>query len=312
MDYTIKRFHAGLINDFEYIYKATHENHFSKEWFYKKFDTKYAGAEDISFIAYSTDNEPAAFYGVFPTIGSRSGKTIRIAQSGETMTHPSHRNKGLFKALFFKTMELAKENGIEFFFGFPNKNSFPGFIKFGWTTPFNTKKYIVPVEETLITRIQKRFFPKLIIAKRRNAVSQLKIDKAEAIDIYQKNNNAPDILQINRNQEYIRYKSYSDNFFVRTASALLWIKIEENTLYIGDIVVLQLKGDFLEELKQLAKKLQLTSILFFASPAHQSPVAFNPFLIADDSMPFILYQLNSDMDPLAYPFIYTSADFDTF
>ena len=81
----------------------------------------------IGFLAFDEDGSPVAFYGVFPCLASWEGQTMLVAQSGDTMTHPSHTRKGLFILLANMTYNLAKEKGVKLIFGFPNQNSFSGF-----------------------------------------------------------------------------------------------------------------------------------------------------------------------------------------
>ena len=47
----------------------------------------------IGFIAYTKENTPAAYYGVFPQIVKYENKDYLLAQSGDTMTHPEHQKK---------------------------------------------------------------------------------------------------------------------------------------------------------------------------------------------------------------------------
>lgn len=92
-----------------------------------KFNTLAFGAENIGFIAYADNGEPAAFYGVFPILVRVNGAIHLAAQSGDTMTDPAHQKKGLFVHLAQLTYQLAEANGIRFVFGFPNESSKPGF-----------------------------------------------------------------------------------------------------------------------------------------------------------------------------------------
>ncbi|MDG6225381.1 MAG: GNAT family N-acetyltransferase [Candidatus Thermoplasmatota archaeon] len=57
------------------------------------------------------------------------GKEIDACHSQDTMTHPGYRRQGIFEVLANKTYDKAREEGIGFVFGFPNQNSYPGFVK---------------------------------------------------------------------------------------------------------------------------------------------------------------------------------------
>jgi GNAT superfamily N-acetyltransferase len=61
----------------------------------------------------------------------RCGKdTVAGWQSCDTATHPKARGKGYFLKCLTALRETLQ--GETIFFGFPNDNSMPGFIKFGW------------------------------------------------------------------------------------------------------------------------------------------------------------------------------------
>lgn len=50
-------------------------------------------------------------------------------QSGESATHFDYRGKGIFKRVIKFADQIAQEQGIDFFFGFPNSISYGAFIK---------------------------------------------------------------------------------------------------------------------------------------------------------------------------------------
>jgi len=56
-------------------------------------------------------------------------KTVIAAQSGDAMTNFAYTGKGFFTQLGEKTDALLKAENIEFVYGFPNQNSYPGYIK---------------------------------------------------------------------------------------------------------------------------------------------------------------------------------------
>jgi GNAT superfamily N-acetyltransferase len=55
------------------------------------------------------------------------------AQSVDTMVDPAWRGVGVFKKLVISTLEEGKKRGFPLFYGFPNRNSYHGYIqRFGW------------------------------------------------------------------------------------------------------------------------------------------------------------------------------------
>jgi hypothetical protein len=104
----------------------------SKSFLLKKYNTKAIGVEYVGFIAFGSSGVAAAYYGVIPCYFQINGETVVAAQSADTMTHPDFRKKGLFQLLAKKTYDLATNLNIKFIFGFPNQDSYRGFVNLGW------------------------------------------------------------------------------------------------------------------------------------------------------------------------------------
>lgn len=132
LDYRIERLSIDNIIHLQSLYRLTFSKEMSIESLKGKYTTKVFGAEWIGYLAITPDNISAAFYGVIPCRFRIGGEVHLAAQSADTMTHPDHRKKGLFIQLAKLTYELARQEGIQFIFGFPNQNSYPGFFKLKW------------------------------------------------------------------------------------------------------------------------------------------------------------------------------------
>ena len=163
MTYQIKRFDISQIPQLRMLFEAVYnKNSLDLEGLDDRFQTAQFGSDCIGYVAYSTEENlnipiPASYYGVFPIIATNSGKKIMCAQSGDTMTHPDHRNRGLFTKLAKKTYETASKEGIEFIFGFPSPQSYPGFKhKLSWEFPYNMVKFTRIVPTIPIGIIKKR------------------------------------------------------------------------------------------------------------------------------------------------------------
>jgi len=88
---------------------------------------------------------PVAYYGVMPCFIQYKGEIILSAQSGDTMTHPQYRHKGLFVELSKITFQLCRAAGVKTHFGFP-----PEFLSamvniLGWKMTENMERFIIPV-----------------------------------------------------------------------------------------------------------------------------------------------------------------------
>jgi len=73
-------------------------------------------------------NELAGQYEMVKMRVRYQNREIDACHSQDTMTHPDYRRQGIFETLANKTYEQGNKEGVKFVFGFPNQNSYPGFI----------------------------------------------------------------------------------------------------------------------------------------------------------------------------------------
>jgi GNAT superfamily N-acetyltransferase len=72
--------------------------------------------------------ESAGHYIVTPVRVAVHGSTVTASVSVNTVTHPEFRRQGVFVALAERVFEECARRGIAFTYGFPNRNSLPGFV----------------------------------------------------------------------------------------------------------------------------------------------------------------------------------------
>jgi hypothetical protein len=244
----VKRIRKDLLPSLIPLYKSAFKKDYTLSYLQKKFDTIRFGAEYIGYIAFY--NEKAiACYVVFPCNMIYKGQTILAAQSGDTMTHPQHRGKGLFKLLAEKTFELAKNENVKFIFGFPNKESYHGFTKsLLWVHQENMNMYKINVPTLPIASICKKnkifsFFYKGYL---RILLSFYKKTSPPFTESTSQVGN----ISIPAYIGYMNYKTYGGSFIVNINNTNVWMKIN-NALLIGDIE--QIKD---EEGYQVIKRLK--------------------------------------------------------
>jgi hypothetical protein len=92
--------------------------------------------EFIGFVAKDEYNAIIAFEGLIPIKYIINGNEKILYHSVDTMTHSSHRRKGLYQKLAFKGYEYLKNKNELFVYGFGGKMSSPALLKFGWKTLF--------------------------------------------------------------------------------------------------------------------------------------------------------------------------------
>lgn len=113
----------------EYISVIEQVFHISmdRESFNKQyFDNIYGPS--ILCLTY-IDGKPAATEGLW-----RNDIRGKVAyQSGGSAVLPICRGKGIFKEMVSRVVEMTKPGDIVY--GFPNTNSYPAFMKFGWKEP---------------------------------------------------------------------------------------------------------------------------------------------------------------------------------
>jgi len=79
------------------------------------------------------NDEIIGYYSICPFEITIKGNIIKSALSVGTMTHPSFKRQGIFTTLAQETYDDAKKIGIKFIYGFPNYNSYSGFLnKLNW------------------------------------------------------------------------------------------------------------------------------------------------------------------------------------
>lgn len=73
-------------------------------------------------------------YAIIPYDLTYQGRLIKGSLSMTTMVHPEHHKKGIFVKLAEQVYDVANELEYDLVFGFPNKNSAPGFErKLDWS-----------------------------------------------------------------------------------------------------------------------------------------------------------------------------------
>jgi len=83
--------------------------------------------QGVTYLAKS-EERVVGQYTVVPVEMVVRGRTVLGAQSVDTMTANSFRRQGMFEQLARLTLRAAKNLGVEIVYGFPNKNSYQGFV----------------------------------------------------------------------------------------------------------------------------------------------------------------------------------------
>lgn len=254
--YSVARLSKENLDDLALLHSEVYGVSRPAGYFFKKYNTAYTGLENVGFIAYSRNRRPVAYYGVIPCFLQSENEMMLVAQSADSMTHPRHRNKGMFNELSNRTVDLCRQLGIKLIFGFPNQNSYPTMVnRLGWIEADRMDRFIIPASTTFGrnffrgNRERERILDKVILPK--EALPNSVIQEGY-IGLY-------------RDKAYYGYKTFENTCAIKLSSADLWIKVKED-LIIGDVIVTGNSEDiFFDEIKALAKKLRVKKIVFQVS-----------------------------------------------
>lgn len=308
-DYQIKRISNDSLKDISFLYGEVSNLHFPIEFFEKKFSTQHTGKRDIGFIAYDNENKPAAYYGVFPCIIEYDKIRLVAAQSGDTMTHPKHQGKGLFTRLAKMTYELAEKEGIKFIFGFPNKNSYPGFIrKLGWIHKENMRTYIFNINTLPIIKAAKKFNLNVFYRFYSMVIFNKYISKSTSFNNSVINSDNGGVLH---DDPFFNYKTYSENFIIELEGVKMWIKLD-GKLWIGDVERTSIEkfNKALRRLRKLCFLAGCTQILWNLSPNSYWDILLSKEHSYKEGLPIGFMDFESKINFEKIKF--TGGDFDTF
>lgn len=311
-DYRFERLSDNNLKDLIFLYLHSFNEKTTIGFLQKKYATESFGIKHIGYIAYSaTTNEPAAYYGVFPVKVKYKNTEYLAAQSGDTMTHPNHRGKGLFITLAKMTYDLAKDYGVEFIFGFPNENSYPGFVKkLDWHHYGNVCNYKLKTDSLPFEKLAKKynfigsFYQSYIAKKLKSIISNEAFENSLSLQ-------SDDYGYVIHNYAYKNYKSYYQSYIINLNGVKCWIKMD-GRLWVGDIEFCNEKTfkETISELIALAKKLRCSAIHFsvFENSVYDK-------YLSEYTKPYYKNSvgcLNLQNNIKGEWFAYQSADFDTF
>ena len=317
MGYRVERIAEVNFDSFLHIFEATFSKKADSIYFKAKFDTAFARAKYIGFIAFEeASNAPAAFYGVFPTLVRMGDKQVLAAQSGDTATHPDHRKKGLFNILHDKTMELCIDEGIAFVYGFPNEQSFPGFLKFGWTHACDSINSYWVAEVSFLKKLYRKLAPaafesskmQLLNSKKVPLAAYAKIDwESSFLASYSKE------VCVSRSAEYLTYKQKLGAELIQLESGYAWVSYKDNELRVGDLFGKNFELIF-KELLDFCKRCGIDVLSIKCS--HQDVFSIFekqfPTYKKEKAGALIINHLANSMPLKDEQFLYTGGDFDTF
>lgn len=311
MNYTIKRLEKGKFEDLQKIYTDVYGKSPSIDELSALYDTEVFGAFTIGYLAYDESGNPAAYYGVFPIKMYINNQVVLGAQSGATMTSPSHQKKGLFVRLAEQTYKTAFEEDIKIIFGFPNENSYPAFIKkLKWnfqgnmkTFEFRTSK--IPLCELASTgKLVDRFYQILVNHK----IKKLAINSSSLASI----NFSTHERSVICDSSYLSYKYRKPVArVIEINNFKIFISVSTH-LYIGDVERFSMDRleDFMRTVNELGSSFYCRRTIITLSESHWLCKLLSVKMEAKDSLP--IGYIMPDDKVLERPLVFSVADYDTF
>ncbi|MCB0395311.1 MAG: GNAT family N-acetyltransferase [Flavobacteriales bacterium] len=302
---TFKRIGPDHFEDFQWLFQECFGVRIGIDKIRNKYDTEEFGMSYIGYFAFDGD-KPAAHYAVLPVPMTIKGKDVIAVQSADTMTHSDYRGRGLFIKLAKMTYELAAKEGAKLVFGWPNKNSYPGFKnKLNWLELGLMKKYIFPVATLPLSevfwkvKLLKSFYYQSILgaAKKRQGTfpSDIKVD----------------VNGIPRSQSYLKYKANLGSVCLDIGRyGKAWVGFDTR-MKVGDLSCE--KKDLLQtikHLKRLAGRWGFRQVVFIVSPGSAWDKQLSEYFKAVDDLPLMYYPF--DKDYVLESLNLTGGDYDTF
>lgn len=313
LTYSTIRIDDSSYPSIEVLYRLSF-NHFETiEAIRQKYDTQVFGLKNVGLLALDDQNTAAAYYGVFPIVLSDGSSDYLVAQSGDTMTAPNHRKKGLFVKLAKETYALSKELGIRMVFGFPNKNSYPGFKNnLDWVFHGSMHQFRIHVLTIPLCELSAKFpfFLKMYhrFVKWRMKSSTIPIESANLSEFKSQKG----LIQIKRDAHFFRYKLKGAGVhLVKWGNFQLLIKARTH-LYIGDVGHFE-KDQTSELLRVISKRaatLGCKTIIFTLSQNHWLHDYLKDYCKPTESHPIGFYPIDAKLDLDKIQF--SGADYDTF
>lgn len=312
MEYTTQRISPELYTDLQLLKNRSMGYLQDMSDIKRKFDTSCFGIRDIGFFARDKDNNPAAYYGVFPMVVVNNGKDYVIAQSGDTMTDPDHRKKGLFVQLAKEAYDFAGTQGIDFIFGFPNEFSYPGFknkldwIFFGNMQEFSIKSSAIPLCELAKKyNFFRPFYSRLLKIRLAKYIVNI---NSESIKGFSHGKNE---FYIKKDLNFFNYKKGENKFLVEINNFKFFFKAQTH-LYIGEVAKFEESriDDFILTLEKLTKLVQSRKLIMALSENHWLYSFMMKKMEPKESLPIGFYKYGND-----FPFeklILSMSDYDTF
>jgi GNAT superfamily N-acetyltransferase len=284
--YTIERISPASLHHIQTLYHSIYSKTLSTKSLAGKYTTKIFGVEWLGYLAFTHNKKPAAFYGVIPCHFKIRDEIFLAAQSADTMTHPDHQRQGLFTQLAKKTYELARQEGVQFIFGFPNENSYAGFVKLNW-------KFMERPMQLFLLKGSKLPWASLLLKTPilRDVYEQMMEKRFGHVN---ENGELSDHHGVIRNALFFKYKNqYTKTFVKKCNGVFAWIK-NDGLLKVGLLSLGDASPEAIESfLRHMANSLGCHSIVLMTSCNTELYKTLIKITSPSDGLPIGFYNLTN-------------------
>lgn len=224
----ISKCQMGSLTD---LFNTARNRKLPYSFFQKKYDTAWAGLENIAIVILDDQEKVIAHLGVLPTPIILDGKKYMSGQISDAVLDPILRGKKVFDLIIKELESLAKTEGIDFLWVAPSPQAIKGFESNNWLERNYLKSYSIPVRTIPLNKIANkfhldklyRFYIRLgtyIFTKKKKSLLNPNIsDDCGGVEI---------------SEIYVSHKNYTYNYITKRNGFTFWFKIEDG-MEIGNI-----------------------------------------------------------------------------
>lgn len=140
---TIKQIGKDSVEEQLTVFNTVFNTHaLEQNWIHKHYENPLKRSDNV-FGAFDGD-KLVGINAFMPMQYVYGGRKINAVQSCESAVDQDYRGQGIFTKIIKAAEQYYAENGYDILVGYPNKNSYPGLIKMGWTRIANQKLMIIP------------------------------------------------------------------------------------------------------------------------------------------------------------------------
>lgn len=279
------------------------------DYFRWKYTENPAGSF-VGFVAIDGfTKEVGAYYGVIPQFFELDGERKTIFQSCDTMTHSSHRRRGLFRKLAMRCYEELRNEGKLFVIGFGGGQSTPGFLKFGWRQLFRYRYYFKPSILCKIGAGSESIKESIVLTTAHKAIANgLGVSRSN-IKARAKGIRTPEQINWRLSNPYHKYlalRAKGDN------ESYILFYVDGDKLIIFDVMLTNAKSGktMMKFLNREVSKKGFKGLISFCMEGSSdaktlkslgfitNPFSFGPL---NEKVPFILYSSEEQMDKFMSP-----------